>query len=377
MLLILQHACGRSLTPLEVASQVNVRYSPNPAMSALAVECTLMALALRPELRGRLRLHARRTSPIEQRRRARLGIPVLAASAIVAACSVQPIHPTQYPRGYFGSPVPVARQAPKLQDTDLALVRPPAVVWTPSPEPDPWTHSVAAVSLKSTPKLTPWSPPAYFDDNLVDLERLVIPRLEADLVPSFSHPESVATPVVRQLSDKAPPLRLQTLAISSDLRRNQSPLLSLKLPSLAEPAALPQNAIQFRGVAELPPQDHAGDYWIGFRNGSQHVRPDERSALAALAALLPPDGTIKLRGRVGARALRADHMQLAIGRALATKAQLVAAGIPASSIRIMYPKPNDLLDSSKVDASANMSVSIYLDDSSRQQVARKRPAIPS
>jgi outer membrane protein OmpA-like peptidoglycan-associated protein len=136
----------------------------------------------------------------------------------------------------------------------------------------------------------------------------------------------------------------------------------------ALPAALP--------VAEAPritswySDDH---YVIPFSNGSQRLTDAGRGEAAAIAALAQHAETVELRGRVGNRVLRDRDGRLALGRALAVRNELVAAGVPIARIKIRMPREADLLDRESFDSPLNMSVSVHLRSTTTAVAASKTP----
>lgn len=408
VLFILMDAHGEPLTPLQIACRVNARFSPHVPASRVGVECALACIALRPSLKRRLRLHTRPTTRVERQSRARLGIPMLLTATIVAACSVQPLGQKRYAHGYFGSPQPVARSAPHRAPPVLQSEGSPSALAWALPSNAPAEANYAA--LGSTPnKVVGGAAGAptlsYFDEAPLSAVRWAQPRQEAALVTDVASaaisaptaPPMLTLPAAPVLSTQRIPVGLrdeiasystdadslaELLASQGQSLRDAAVAIERALSADLAPAASasaampsPSDRMAWTNAAALPPVDHDGQYWIGFRNGSQRVLPEGAVALKTLAEYLPEQAEIRLRGRVGFRSPTGRQVELAVGRALAVKAQLVAAGVPADAIRIQFPQANDWLDGSRADAPANMSVSVYLDDASKRQIAaRLQPA---
>jgi hypothetical protein len=321
----------------------------------------------------------RRASPSEARRRRRIGLGPLSGLVILSACSTtpatfEPPPPIRNIYSYFGNVQPVAKpqaSASRPVFTGVAFSqafdRASAIV-----EQSPDSFASKTLASASGGAL------AYFDDS--SYQRIYAPRKEADLAPTVLAAAS-PTPDARPVEAvQVEPLQLLALSFSTTepaapvtsrvyafaervLERAKAPPPLLKAaaaappaPRPASPSPVPKAKLDF-GDAERP--DLYSDL-IAFGNSSSRLDPAAITRIQALVSAAKYADAVQLRGRFGNRNIDDSMARIAVARAIAVRAALVAHGVPLSKIRIQMPRQSDLLVPSEPTHESNRSVSVFM-----------------
>ncbi len=455
---VLREAAGAPLTLGEIARLASARL-PQPQRKQLCCEedvaCILATLRLREGFRRAIRKHpgvvpsspyrtaqqAGKQSGHEGREEARkwrpsavlasarteaasrpwpLSLPVLAATGLVAGCTVLPAqHPLVFtaPVTYFPGGVVAKTEVPRsFRPFDASTVTTCSGGWGCS-----GPHLEAVAESTKTPLVGPL---AYHADGYAEHFAQVSPRMRAWLNAPHDTPSSAeqaaagvstgaapsaalaaaptvalagasgAGPLAREpVWTGAPPtsgsgLRLggnvpsalwshsasaskgsgaASPAIPQSGREWVAEQLARIDPTLPELHAHSGPTVQAAAIARAYPQqarrpaelvEVSGSHLVvAFDSGSQRITPRMREALRHVAGSLHAQEELQLRGRVGFRNPGAVGRALAVNRANAVRAELVALGVPAARIIVAEPRDGDLL-ASDFDSPLNRSVSM-------------------
>ena len=387
VLMTLRRARGAHLTTEEIARRLN--YGVSAGNSSLVtpqdVESTLAALSLRADLQDLITVRTRIPAPAEQAHRLALGVPLLASVVFLSACAL-PLHRTpsqhQPSLSYFGSSpsskgdlpathqVFVSNAGSLCSGTACDSVFPPPETFTAKTLANPTDN----VSASYFPRASESDVPGGFAS---PAPTLYAAREEATIIepptPSqptlVSHTSSLESASFAEIEEGLSTDRaLITAALASafsphDKTASTASLLSTpdrsygSAPSAqSAPISSPVSSEDVKLTSWFA-DDH---YVIPFSNGSQRLTHAGRGEAAAIAALAQHVEKVELRGRVGNRVLKDQDGRLAMGRALAVRSELVAAGVPLAKIKIRLPREDDLLDRDSFDSPLNMSVSVQL-----------------
>ena len=99
---------------------------------------------------------------------------------------------------------------------------------------------------------------------------------------------------------------------------------------------------------------------VTFADSSTLLQAPALNHIQAIAAAAKDAEAIQLRGRFGNRELDDRMARVALARAIAVRAALVAQGVPSAKIRIHMPRNSDLLVPSEPRHEANRSVSVFM-----------------
>lgn len=350
---------GRSITVAALAAELNRGLGPDVArISNEDVECTLAALLLRSDLRASITITARPVAADERSHRLSLGHALLASTVLLAACAT-PFGPStskQKLAGYFGSAGTVPRAPAAIQTSgtpeypssliscgdQLCLVKPGSAIAALSPKTAP-SSVTASVSY--------FDPPAWPD--LQDPQ----PTLLAEASPAHYPARAEAALWTPEAATQG--ARVATLATLHDVPKlDRITISSLDPMPLDAGLALHSSFLLVAPGVDGAPEgvDH---FLVTFKNGSRALTEVAQQQAAAIAKTLSPFDKVELRGRVGKTAISPDDAKLAVDRAIAVRAQLVALGFSQKNIRIRLPKSSDLLDRKQFDAPVNMSVNVF------------------
>lgn len=388
------HMASRPVTPAEIADHLNSRAGETllPPTDQVDVEASIAALMLRPSLRPFLTFKTRSASPVEKRARRRMGLGSIASVVVLSACATA--GPAQSPNpvtihSYFGNVRPVQKAEPPPTRVSFTGVNflgayDSAISMTGSSESMAGSFAEKTVAVVSSNGSA-----SYFDTD--SPARTFVARAESTFAPadflitaepSIQRPAARAPIIVAELSPVLPKLAMalsasresaSTVASSPSANPPASPAraagaaLDPKLPTAIHsainlPALQPSIVnvpVQKLNLGDTPRTDLYTDL-VTFSNSAVVLSPSSPQRVQALVAAAKSADSIQLRGRFGNHTLTPETARVALSRAIAVRAAMVAQGIPKSKIRIHMPRDNDLLVQTDFSNEKNRSVSIFM-----------------
>jgi len=382
----------RPVTPAEIADLLNSRAAETllPPTDQLDVEASLAALMLRPALRPFLTFNTRSASPVEKRVRRRMGLGAISSVVVLSACATAIPPQSSTPiaiHSYFGNvrPIPKPETSPtRVSFTGVNFLTAYDSAATMAASAESMAGSFAEKTLASA---TAGTAASYFDEDVPG--RTFVARAESTLAPAeflitpeptTAQPSPVAPVIVAELAPFLPKLALSLSPAPSiaslPSKQGASGPRSAPAAGAALDARLPPALPVASKVSSLPPASpnavaqklDLGDTarsdlytdLVTFSNSAVFLSPASAQRVHALVAAAKSADSIQLRGRFGNRTLNPETARVALARAIAVRAALVAQGVPLAKIRIHMPRDNDLLVDNDFSSEKNRSVSVFM-----------------